>query len=465
MPFMTEYAYPLRAGDLMVERYRLIDRIGVGGMAVIWRARDETLDRLVALKVLDPRLSGDERLRELARREAWAVARLNHPDVAGVHDFVRTSTPDGQEIALIVLQLVAGEPLADRIALGALPWREAVRVGARIAAVLEVAHRRGVVHRDITPDNVMVHGEQVTVLDFGIAARIGEPDDDSTGASFGTPAYVAPERLDGMPAESATDVYALGVVLYEMLTGRPPFRVRGWDDVAADHGPVVPPDVAELPRSVVALVTAALSREPAARPTAAESARVLRAALVRAPRRLLPVAAVAAGVAVLGVLAWTLPMRDSPDDPGQAVGTTPASTPGFGTQPASGSPSAGPATPPAASPAATGTRPTPGPSTPDGPTAGPSAAPVLSVKQAQDAALKTVDDAFADGKVRVDVATDLRNTVNNLVQARPKGTTLAEQVQAAHLKIDQRVGEGTLAYEVGERLHDDIAALGRALAA
>ncbi|WP_155370451.1 serine/threonine-protein kinase [Catellatospora vulcania] len=460
---MTEYAYPLRAGDLMVERYRLIDRIGVGGMAVIWRARDETLDRLVALKVLDPRLSGDERLRELARREAWAVARLNHPDVAGVHDFVRTSTPDGQEIAVIVLQLVAGEPLADRIALGALGWREAVRIGARIAAVLEVAHRRGVVHRDITPDNVMVHGEQVTVLDFGIAARIGEPDDDSTGASFGTPAYVAPERLDGMPAESATDVYALGVVLYEMLTGRPPFRVRGWDDVAADHGPVVPPDVPDLPRSVATLVTSALSREPAARPTAAEATRVLRAALARSPRRLLPLAAVAAGVAVLGVLAWTLPTRESPDDPGQAVGTPPASTPGFGTQSAATAPS-GVATPTAASPAATGTRPAPSRSVP-GATSGPSTVPVLTVKQAQDAALKTVDDAARDGKVRVDVATDLRNTVNNLVQARPKGAQLAAQAQAAHVKIDQRVGEGTLAYEVGEQLHADIAALARALEA
>lgn len=457
---MTDYAYPLRAGDLMVERYRLIDRIGVGGMAVIWRARDETLDRLVALKVLDPRLSGDERLRELARREAWAVARLNHPDVAGVHDFVRTSTPDGQEIAVIVLQLVAGEPLADRIALGALPWREAVRIGARIAAVLEVAHRRGVVHRDITPDNVMVHGEQVTVLDFGIAARIGEPDDDSTGASFGTPAYVAPERLDGMPAESATDVYALGVVLYEMLTGRPPFRVRGWDDVAADHGPVVPPHVPELPRSVVAVVTSALSREPAARPSAAEVTRVLRAALARTPRRLLPMAAVAAGVAVLGVLAWTLPTRESPSDPGQAVGTPPASTPGFGTQPASAAPSAAPTTA-AASPSAA--RPAPGASAPAGPSAGPSAAPVRTVKQAQDAALKTVDDAARDGKVRTDVATDLRNTVNNMVQARPKGALLAAQAQAAHEKIDQRVGEGSLAWEVGEQLHADIAALARAL--
>ncbi|GIF99751.1 hypothetical protein Cci01nite_48450 [Catellatospora citrea] len=464
MPFMTEYAYPLRAGDLMVERYRLIDRIGVGGMAVIWRARDETLDRLVALKVLDPRLYGDERLRELARREAWAVARLNHPDVAGVHDFVRTSTPDGQEIAVIVLQLVAGEPLADRIALGALPWREAVRIGVRIAAVLEVAHRRGVVHRDITPDNVMVHGEQVTVLDFGIAARVGEPDDDSTGASFGTPAYVAPERLDGMPAEPATDVYALGVVLYEMLTGRPPFRVRGWDDVAADHGPVVPPDVPELPRSVAAMVTAALRRDPAGRPSAAEVARVLRAVPARSPRRLLPMAVVAAGVAVLGALVWTLPTRESPRDPGQAVGTPPASTPGFGAQSASPAPSGSTSPTPALSPTANGSR--PAPSTPPPAGQSPSPLPVLTVKQAQDAALKTIDDAARDGKVRTDVATDLRNTVNNLVQARPTGALLAAQVQAAHAKIDQRVGEaGTLAWEVGEQLHRDVAALARSLEA
>ncbi|MEV4410730.1 serine/threonine-protein kinase [Catellatospora sp. NPDC049609] len=450
---MTEYRYPLHAGDLLVERYRLIDRIGVGGMAVIWRARDETLDRLVALKVLDPRLSGDERLRELARREAWAVARLNHPDVAGVHDFVRTSTPDGREIAVIVLQLVAGEPLADRIALGALPWREAVRVGLRIATVLEVAHRRGVVHRDITPDNVMVHGEQVTVLDFGIAARIGEPDDDSTGASFGTPAYVAPERLDGMPAEAATDVYALGVVLYEMLTGRLPFRVRGWDDVAADHGPAPVPEVPELPRTVAALVTACLQRQPSARPVAAEAARVLRAALARRQRRwLLPTAAAGAAVAVLGVLVWTLPLRDSPDDPGQARTSPPASTPGFGAQPP-GSPAvnASASPPPAASPSPR-------------PTVGSSPAPALTVKQALDAALRTIDEAALRG-LRSDVAVDLRNLVNNLVNSRATGARLTTEVKSVYSKIDSRVGEGTLAHDAADRLRTDVAAIARAMSA
>lgn len=456
---MTDYSYPLRAGDLLVERYRLIDRIGSGGMAVIWRARDETLDRLVALKVLDPRLSGDERLRELARREAWAVARLNHPDVAGVHDFVRTSTPDGREVALIVLQLVAGEPLADRIALGALAWREAVRIGVRIATVLEVAHRRGVVHRDITPDNVMVHGEQVTVLDFGIAARIGEPDDDSTGASFGTPAYVAPERLDGMPAEAATDVYALGVVLHEMLTGRLPFRVRGWDDVAADHGPPPVLEVPELPRSVAALVTACLQRDSGARPAAAEAARVLRAALARPQRRwLLPATAGTAAVAVLGVLAWALPLRDSPDDPGQARTSPPASTPGFGAQ-APGSPTAAASTGPSPAPSAQArTSPRAGAS----PSA--STAPALTVKQAQAAALATIAAAEQQG-LRSDVALDLRNLVNNLANSRATGRPLDAEIQSVYTKIDSRVGEGSLSPELGERLRADVAALARAKAA
>ncbi|WP_203751525.1 serine/threonine-protein kinase [Catellatospora bangladeshensis] len=455
---MTDYSYPLRAGDLLVERYRLIDRIGAGGMAVIWRARDETLDRLVALKVLDPRLSGDERLRELARREAWAVARLNHPDVAGVHDFVRTSTPDGREVALIVLQLVAGEPLADRIALGALAWREAVRIGVRIATVLEVAHRRGVVHRDITPDNVMVHGEQVTVLDFGIAARIGEPDDDSTGASFGTPAYVAPERLDGMPAEAATDVYAFGVVLYEMLTGRPPFRVRGWDDVAADHGPPPVPEVPELPRAVAQLVTACLQREPSARPVAAEAARVLRAALARPQRRwLVPAAAGTAAVVGLGVLAWALPLRDSPDDPGQARTSPPASTPGFGAQ--------GPGSPTAAASARPSAAASPSARPATSASASPGASPAaLTVKQAQSAALATIALAEQQG-LRSDVALDLRNLVNNLANSRATGRPLDAEIQSVYAKIDSRVGEGTLSPEMGERLRGDVAALARAKSA
>src|SRR5688572_26743395 len=231
-------------------------------MAVIWRAHDETLERLVAVKVLDLALSGDARMRDLVRREAWAAARLNHPDVASVHDFV----VDGDHVGVLVMQLVEGEPLADLIALGPLPWRETVRIGLRIARVLALAHSRGVIHRDITPDNVVVEADRVTVLDFGIAARVGEPDEDSTGASFGTPAYVAPERLDGTPAQTATDVYALGVVLFEMMTGRVPFKVAGWDDVATDHGPVPTPRPPGAPRRLSILVRCMLDRDPAERP-------------------------------------------------------------------------------------------------------------------------------------------------------------------------------------------------------
>jgi serine/threonine-protein kinase len=151
----------LSPGDLLAGRYRLIDRVGAGGMAVIWRAHDETLERLVAVKVLDLSLSGDARMRDLVRREAWAAARLNHPDVASVHDFVQVG-----DFGVLVMQLVEGSPVADLIAAGPLPWQEALRIGMRVAQVLDHAHHRGVIHRDITPDNIVVHGDRVTVLDF-----------------------------------------------------------------------------------------------------------------------------------------------------------------------------------------------------------------------------------------------------------------------------------------------------------
>ena len=298
----------LSPGDLLAGRYRLIDRVGAGGMAVIWRAHDETLERLVAVKVLDLSLSGDARMRDLVRREAWAAARLNHPDVASVHDFVQVG-----DFGVLVMQLVEGSPVADLIAAGPLPWQEALRIGMRVAQVLDHAHHRGVIHRDITPDNIVVHGDRVTVLDFGIAAKIGEPDDDSTGASFGTPAYVAPERLDGTPAQTGTDIYALGVVLFEMLTARIPFRVRGWDDVAADHGPVPLLRVSGLPPQVRSLVAQMLARDATARPRAEQVAEVLREAL--SARRSHVLVAAAVTVAMVGaalVIWWPRPQAQLP---------------------------------------------------------------------------------------------------------------------------------------------------------
>ncbi|HLT10268.1 MAG TPA: serine/threonine-protein kinase, partial [Micromonosporaceae bacterium] len=227
-------------GDLLARRYRLIDRIGSGGMSVVWRARDEVLDRLVAVKWLGTELADDQLFRDLVRREAWATARIKHPAVAAVYDYGEVVNRNGESLAYVVMEMLDGESLADRLRLGPLPWREAVTIGAEVADALATAHDQGVVHRDISPDNVMLTSSGLRVFDFGIAAPIGEPDDDSTGSTFGTPAYVAPERLDGQPAQAATDVYSLGVLLFEMLTGRPPFPEDTWDPDAARRDRPVP---------------------------------------------------------------------------------------------------------------------------------------------------------------------------------------------------------------------------------
>jgi serine/threonine-protein kinase len=393
----------LSPGDLLAGRYRLIDRVGAGGMAVIWRAHDETLERLVAVKVLDLSLSGDARMRDLVRREAWAAARLNHPDVASVHDFVQVG-----DFGVLVMQLVEGSPVADLIAAGPLPWQEAVRIGMRVAQVLDHAHHRGVIHRDITPDNIVVHGDRVTVLDFGIAAKIGEPDDDSTGASFGTPAYVAPERLDGTPAQTATDVYALGVVLFEMLTARIPFRVRGWDDVAGDHGPVPLLRVSGLPPQVRSLVAQMLSRDAAARPRAEQAAEVLREALsARRSHVLLAAALTAAMVGAALVIWWPRPTAQ-PSFPPAAVRTTAQAT-------ASASATASPRAEP------TQAQPTPLP---------------LTRERALFMVLSAISDGVAEGSIRPDAGLDLQQLLR---QADSE-----EEIEEVRAKIAVREEEGAI---------------------
>ena len=157
-------------GDLLARRYRLIDRVGAGGMSVVWRARDEVLDRLVAVKWLGSELADDELFRDLVRREAWATARIKHPAVAAVYDYGEMSAQDGQSLAYVVMEMLDGESLADRLRLGPIPWREAVAICAEVADALATAHEQGVVHRDISPDNVMLTSSGLRVFDFGIAA-------------------------------------------------------------------------------------------------------------------------------------------------------------------------------------------------------------------------------------------------------------------------------------------------------
>ncbi|MBQ1014361.1 serine/threonine protein kinase, partial [Micromonospora sp. M51] len=269
----------LHPGRLLARRYRLLDQIGAGGMSVIWRARDEVLDRVVALKVLAPSLAADARFRGMVRDEARAAAQLVHPHLTSVHDYGETVDPDGSITSFVVMELLSGEELKLRLTEGPLPWTEAVQVGAQVADALAAAHRLGIVHRDITPANVMMTGTGAKVLDFGIATRIGAPDEDEDGETFGTPAYVAPERLDGAPAQPATDVYSLGVLLHEALTGRVPYPADTWEQLssALASGPAPTlADLPDLPPTVAQICLRSLARNPAERPTARQVATALR---------------------------------------------------------------------------------------------------------------------------------------------------------------------------------------------
>ncbi|WP_433307112.1 protein kinase domain-containing protein [Actinoplanes sp. CA-030573] len=250
------------AGTLLAARYRLVALLETGGMAQIWHARDESLDRNVAVKL--------PKGPQVVWREARMAAKLQHPAIAAVHDYREAVRPDGTVSPFVVMELLAGETVAARLVRETFTWPEAARVGAAVADALAAAHAGGVVHRDIKPGNVMLTPTGVKILDFGISATAGEPDDDDTGATFGTPAYVAPERLDGMPAEPATDVYGLGVLLFEMVTGQPPYPVETWEelDEARLSGPRTLPE--SLPTDFRAVVEGCLAENPADRPPASE---------------------------------------------------------------------------------------------------------------------------------------------------------------------------------------------------
>jgi hypothetical protein len=269
-----------REGLVLGGRYRLVAPVGAGGMAVVWQARDEVLGRAVAVKLLAPAQAGDARSRERIRREARAAAALSHPNIAQVHDYGETDLA-GRVFPYVVMELVPGGTLSARLALGAPPPRFAMRTGAEIAAALAAAHAEGLVHRDIKPGNVMLAPTGAKVVDFGIAAAVapdgsGAPDDPDE--VLGTPAYLAPERLVGDAVVPASDVYALGVVLYRMLSGRSPWSSEDTRQMVQAHLYVPPaplPPVAGVPEYVVRLCDRCLAKNPAHRPSAEEAAAVL----------------------------------------------------------------------------------------------------------------------------------------------------------------------------------------------
>ncbi|MCY1138376.1 serine/threonine-protein kinase [Actinoplanes sp. Pm04-4] len=471
------------AGNLLAARYRLVTLLETGGMAQIWRADDELLARPVAVKL--PKGS------QVVWREARMAAKLQHPNIAAVHDYREAVRADGTVAPFVVMELLAGESVAARLEREPIELPEAARIGAAVADALAAAHANGVVHRDIKPGNVMLTPTGVKILDFGISATAGEPDDDESGSTFGTPAYVAPERLDGMPAEPATDVYGLGVLLFEMVTGDPPYPVDTWEELAAARatGPnVLPPD---LPESFRTLVGRCLAEDPADRPGADEVRFDLTALWLKPePSDAAPVprkdTADAPSAVAIAAPARSRPTTAAPQQrayaPGRASAATVALTPPPARRwvlgvavvvllaavggavlavnwprannetaapelppPAILTESAAPATtPPSAPPTTTSYSPTPKPS------------PTLTF----DDAVSRFRSAVENADIRSDVALDLFNLFDPL--ATGDGRNVAGQAGAVRRKINDRVREGSLTPAQGSLFRSRLADVTRA---
>ncbi len=251
--------------------YTIECELGRGGSGVVYRARDERLERAVALKVLPAEVALDPERLARAEREAKLLASLNHPNIATIFGIAE----DTRGSRVLLLEYVEGKTLAERLAAGTMPVREALDVGAQIADALSAAHEGGVIHRDLKPGNVMIgpHG-RVKVLDFGLARRSGRPAEDAGALIAGTWAYVSPERLAGVEDQRA-DVFAFGAVLFECLAGARAFPGRAADEILAaviglepDWGRL-PPD---LPEAIRALLVSCLAKDPERRLARIESA-------------------------------------------------------------------------------------------------------------------------------------------------------------------------------------------------
>ncbi|SNY64149.1 serine/threonine-protein kinase [Paractinoplanes atraurantiacus] len=257
---------------LLAGRYRLGEALGQGGSSVVHYGFDTTLKRPVAIKIFDESATD-------VLREARTAAGLSHPNIAQVYDY--GEVVDGTDrTPYLVMEFVDGETLSDRIARsGALRWRQAAEIGKETASALAAAHAQELVHRDVNPRNIMLTSEGVKVLDFGIAIAAGHNSIDISGALWGSPSHLAPEQLRGEPSYPSADVYALGLLLFECLTG-----ARAWpgaslvEVLATRHGRPAPrlPRISGLPRDIIRLYEACTAEDPSARPTALEIEEIFR---------------------------------------------------------------------------------------------------------------------------------------------------------------------------------------------
>src|SRR5205085_4925023 len=266
-----------------IGNYRILARLGEGGMGVVYKAEDTRLGRLVAIKFPTP---GGDRQTFRARflNEARAISALNHPHIATVHDY--GETPEGEPF--LVMELVGGQDLNEKLRTGTLTLGEAVRIIATVAGALDSAHKRGIVHRDVKPSNVRISNEQqVKVLDFGLSKQIDEfkldadaetmrpPPLTSPGIVVGTPNYLSPEQARAVPVDARSDIFALGALLYECITGRPAFVGSNVIEIGGQVLHVDPPAPSEINPNVPAeldqVTLKALAKDPEERyQTAAE---------------------------------------------------------------------------------------------------------------------------------------------------------------------------------------------------
>lgn len=258
-------------GETLINRYEILEKVGDGGMALVYRAKDTLLNRVVAVKVLREQFAGDDEFIERFRREAQSAASLSHPNVVNIYDVGHTDS-----IHFIVMEYVDGQNLSDLIKTkGELSQHFVVSVAMQIATGLAHAHHHGIIHRDIKPHNILITNEgRVKVTDFGIAQAMSSVNLTQTGVVLGSVHYFSPEQARGVNVQAASDLYSLGVVMYEMIVGKQPFRGDTPISIALkqiQETPIPPRQYRpDLHRGLEQLVLQLLAKEPAQRPKSAD---------------------------------------------------------------------------------------------------------------------------------------------------------------------------------------------------
>lgn len=275
----------LPLGTAILGRYVILDAIGHGGVSTVYEAIDVVMPRRLAIKALAVAHAADPRARDGVRREALIIDRLRHPSVPRVYGYGDAPLPDGTVLPYVVMELLTGVSLATRLAQGPLPWTEAVPVAAAIADVLAVAHRRGLVHRDLSAGNVMLTSDGIKIVDFGLATTVerrrtipGKPR--LTRGTVPRRQPILPAHRVTTAAQPADDVYALGVLLYQLVTGQSPYpHATPGADFATPHFRCVAPTpvltVPGLPRDVAEICRACMAKRPTDRPSSRDVALAL----------------------------------------------------------------------------------------------------------------------------------------------------------------------------------------------